>query len=348
MTHATPGAPFILEAEEPSQLSPRDGRSSRHSSLWWAVVQGPSPLSRLPPQLTRLLSNRVLGTPGEGLRRRQCTTRWLPPRHAPSSFPQLLLATPPPHPFALHLSPAPPSAAASTLPWHPSPQPECPSSPASSPSSTPSPITLPTPPLPSPVLSSHFQHLLRARSLRTITCPPKPAVLPPGTPLLKPPAPASPSPVRRGSPPAPSVPPPLQAPFPGFGSPHVYPSPPREVSGLSVCQSFGPSAPELQAASAIVSRAGGAGGPGAWVPAARAERPASQGLWPDPQEELLWVTMRETLEALSSLGFSVGQPEMAPQSEPREGSHNAQEQMSSSREERALGVCSGSASSTKF
>uniref|UniRef100_A0A8I3WZS3 Zinc finger protein 467 n=1 Tax=Callithrix jacchus TaxID=9483 RepID=A0A8I3WZS3_CALJA len=51
--------------------------------------------------------------------------------------------------------------------------------------------------------------------------------------------------------------------------------------------------------------------------------------------------MRETLEALSSLGFSVGQPEMAPQSEPREGSHNAQEQMSSSREERALGGCSG-------
>ncbi|KAL4669187.1 hypothetical protein H8959_007741 [Pygathrix nigripes] len=61
----------------------------------------------------------------------------------------------------------------------------------------------------------------------------------------------------------------------------------------------------------------------------------------DPQEELLWVTMRETLEALSSLGFSVGQPEMVPQSEPREGSHNVQEQMSSSREERALGVCSG-------
>uniref|UniRef100_A0A2K5ZFA7 Zinc finger protein 467 n=1 Tax=Mandrillus leucophaeus TaxID=9568 RepID=A0A2K5ZFA7_MANLE len=51
--------------------------------------------------------------------------------------------------------------------------------------------------------------------------------------------------------------------------------------------------------------------------------------------------MRETLEALSSLGFSVGQPEMVPQSEPREGSHNVQEQMSSSREERVLGVCSG-------
>ncbi|KAL2777839.1 zinc finger protein 467 isoform 2 [Daubentonia madagascariensis] len=51
--------------------------------------------------------------------------------------------------------------------------------------------------------------------------------------------------------------------------------------------------------------------------------------------------MRETLEALSSLGFSVGQPEMAPQSEPREGSHNAQEEMASSREENALGTCSG-------
>nr|XP_051692926.1 zinc finger protein 467 isoform X1 [Oryctolagus cuniculus]XP_051692927.1 zinc finger protein 467 isoform X1 [Oryctolagus cuniculus] len=66
-----------------------------------------------------------------------------------------------------------------------------------------------------------------------------------------------------------------------------------------------------------------------------------QGLWPDSQEELLQVAMRETLEALSSLGFSVGQPEMAPQNEPREGSHNAQEQTSSSREERALGLCSG-------
>ncbi|XP_036184245.1 zinc finger protein 467 isoform X1 [Myotis myotis] len=53
--------------------------------------------------------------------------------------------------------------------------------------------------------------------------------------------------------------------------------------------------------------------------------------------------MRETLEALSSLGFSVGQPEMAPQSEPGEGSHNAQEQMCPPREERALGSssCSG-------
>nr|XP_012641515.1 zinc finger protein 467 isoform X2 [Microcebus murinus]XP_012641516.1 zinc finger protein 467 isoform X2 [Microcebus murinus]XP_012641517.1 zinc finger protein 467 isoform X2 [Microcebus murinus]XP_012641519.1 zinc finger protein 467 isoform X2 [Microcebus murinus]XP_012641520.1 zinc finger protein 467 isoform X2 [Microcebus murinus]XP_012641521.1 zinc finger protein 467 isoform X2 [Microcebus murinus] len=38
-------------------------------------------------------------------------------------------------------------------------------------------------------------------------------------------------------------------------------------------------------------------------------------------------------------GFSVGQPEMAPQSEPREGSHNAQEQMASSREN-VLGMCS--------
>ncbi|XP_068406255.1 zinc finger protein 467 [Eschrichtius robustus] len=51
--------------------------------------------------------------------------------------------------------------------------------------------------------------------------------------------------------------------------------------------------------------------------------------------------MRETFEALRSLGLSVGQPEMAPQSEPGEESHNAQEQMSPPREERALGKCSG-------
>ncbi|XP_026957366.1 zinc finger protein 467 isoform X1 [Sagmatias obliquidens] len=51
--------------------------------------------------------------------------------------------------------------------------------------------------------------------------------------------------------------------------------------------------------------------------------------------------MRETFEALRSLGLSVGQPEMAPQSEPGEESQNAQEQMSPPREERALGKCSG-------
>ncbi|XP_036701756.1 zinc finger protein 467-like [Balaenoptera musculus] len=51
--------------------------------------------------------------------------------------------------------------------------------------------------------------------------------------------------------------------------------------------------------------------------------------------------MRETFEVLRSLGLSVGQPEMAPQSEPGEESHNAQEQMSPPREERALGKCSG-------
>ncbi|XP_028640584.1 zinc finger protein 467 isoform X2 [Grammomys surdaster] len=51
--------------------------------------------------------------------------------------------------------------------------------------------------------------------------------------------------------------------------------------------------------------------------------------------------MRETLEALNSLGFSVGQPEMAPQSEPRDGFNNAQEKMSSSREESTLHSCSG-------
>lgn len=37
----------------------------------------------------------------------------------------------------------------------------------------------------------------------------------------------------------------------------------------------------------------------------------------------------------------MGQPEMAPQSEPGEESHNAQEQMSPPREERVLGKCSG-------
>ncbi|XP_046526523.1 zinc finger protein 467 isoform X1 [Equus quagga] len=54
-----------------------------------------------------------------------------------------------------------------------------------------------------------------------------------------------------------------------------------------------------------------------------------------------WVAMRETLEALSSLGFSVGQPEMAPQSEPGERSHHAQGQMSSPQEDRALGMGAG-------
>lgn len=44
---------------------------------------------------------------------------------------------------------------------------------------------------------------------------------------------------------------------------------------------------------------------------------------------------------LPTTGFSVGQLEMAPQSEPGERSHNAQEQMCPPREERALGICSG-------
>ncbi|XP_011385908.2 zinc finger protein 467-like, partial [Pteropus vampyrus] len=39
---------------------------------------------------------------------------------------------------------------------------------------------------------------------------------------------------------------------------------------------------------------------------------------------------------LPGTGFSVGQPEMAPQSEPGEGSHNTQEQMCPPREERIL------------
>ncbi|KAI5942724.1 Zinc finger protein 467 [Manis javanica] len=68
---------------------------------------------------------------------------------------------------------------------------------------------------------------------------------------------------------------------------------------------------------------------------------AAQGLCPDPQKELPWVAMRETFDALSSLGVSVGQLEMAPQSEPGEGSHNAQEQMSPPSEKRALGTSLG-------
>lgn len=67
---------------------------------------------------------------------------------------------------------------------------------------------------------------------------------------------------------------------------------------------------------------------------------ARQGLWPDHLGEPLLVAMRETLEALNSLGFSVGQPEMAPQSEPRDGFSNAQEKMSS-RGESTLHSCSG-------
>nr|XP_005889473.2 PREDICTED: zinc finger protein 467 [Bos mutus] len=51
--------------------------------------------------------------------------------------------------------------------------------------------------------------------------------------------------------------------------------------------------------------------------------------------------MRETLEALSSLGLSVGQPEMTPQSEPGEQSHDAQERMSPPQEQRVLGTSSG-------
>ncbi|XP_012589305.1 PREDICTED: zinc finger protein 467 [Condylura cristata] len=51
--------------------------------------------------------------------------------------------------------------------------------------------------------------------------------------------------------------------------------------------------------------------------------------------------MRETFEALSSLGFSVGQSEMAPQSEPGEASQNAQPRVFPPREERAPGLCSG-------
>ena len=37
----------------------------------------------------------------------------------------------------------------------------------------------------------------------------------------------------------------------------------------------------------------------------------------------------------------MGQPEMTPQSEPGEQSHNAQERMSPPQEQRVLGTCSG-------
>ncbi|KAF0874671.1 ZN467 protein, partial [Crocuta crocuta] len=54
--------------------------------------------------------------------------------------------------------------------------------------------------------------------------------------------------------------------------------------------------------------------------------------------------IREALRGpilLPVTGFSVGQPEMAPQSEPGEGSHDTQEQMSPPREDSVLGTCSG-------
>ncbi|XP_060052757.1 zinc finger protein 467 isoform X2 [Erinaceus europaeus] len=47
--------------------------------------------------------------------------------------------------------------------------------------------------------------------------------------------------------------------------------------------------------------------------------------------------MRETLEAIRSLGLSVGQPEMAPQSEPKSDSHHAQDPASLPRGETVLG-----------
>ncbi|XP_064145638.1 zinc finger protein 467 isoform X1 [Loxodonta africana] len=53
------------------------------------------------------------------------------------------------------------------------------------------------------------------------------------------------------------------------------------------------------------------------------------------------ATMRQPSEALSPLGFSMGQPATAAQSESGEGSCGAQEQMSPAREDRGLGTCSG-------
>jgi hypothetical protein len=51
-----------------------------------------------------------------------------------------------------------------------------------------------------------------------------------------------------------------------------FPSPPREVSGLSVCRSCGQSAPELQAAGAIVRRTCRGRRPGRLGPRSRQKR----------------------------------------------------------------------------
>lgn len=59
----------------------------------------------------------------------------------------------------------------------------------------------------------------------------------------------------RSSVPASRVPPPSPATQPRTLSLRVFPSPPREVSGLSVPESFGQPAPKLQAAGAIVQTA---------------------------------------------------------------------------------------------
>lgn len=61
--------------------------------------------------------------------------------------------------------------------------------------------------------------------------------------------------VPRSTVPAFRVPPPSPATLPRTLSLHIFPSPPREVSGLSVRESFGQPAPKLQAAGAIVQTA---------------------------------------------------------------------------------------------
>lgn len=165
--------------------------------------------------------------------------------------------------------------------------------------------SLPFPPFPPPPRLPLSITSSGRSSLRTVTCPPNPAARPPATPLQHPPCPYLPHGVPRSSPPASALP----SPLPGAASPLPLPprlflSPPREVSGLSVCQSFGQSAPELQAAGAIASRAvwgrrpgrpGPAGG-GETRPAPRqvraAEAPSGRRLRPLPLLRRHSVTAR--------------------------------------------------------
>lgn len=166
------------------------------------------------------------------------------PEHAPSSSPQLL--TPHPAPRSTFPRAPPPTPASTPLAARVL------ALPAYSPSST-SPHSLPFPapsPLP-PTLSSPFPS-------------PTPAVFPPDRHLPAStrgePTPGRPClglPHRRSAVPLPlpRSPPPAGRPSPLLLPRRLFLSPPREVSGLSVSQSFGPSAPKLRAAGAIASRA---------------------------------------------------------------------------------------------
>lgn len=188
---------------------------------------------------------------------RQPRTQGLPSPDTP------LRGPPSPHPPR----PAPHLSRGSSLGAreHPPSKPEGPSSltPLPPPPLLPAPHSSLSSPPPPRSLAPTARHLLQ-----TATCQPDPAVRPPATPLPNTPAPAPP-PVPRRSPPASSLPSPSpsRAPLPR-SPPRLFLSPPRQVSGLSVCQSFGQSAPQLRAAGAIASRAGQGRRPGRGVSAA--------------------------------------------------------------------------------